>query len=147
MTNQGQRGKYAETQVKNRLKKLESSSVVHHRFPDARAGSFTATLSDFMILKNGKLTLLEVKETQHARRLPYLNFNAAQIAKMRMWKAAGAQAHVLIFHSTEKLWRVGDVEWFFVNHITEVNGKAVASWVLDELAFLPSLDFYFENFL
>ena len=147
MATAANRGKYAEGQVKTRLKKLESVNVTHHRFPDARAGSFVTAPADFMVLKEGVLTLIEVKETEHDRRLPYSSFGKDQIARMRLWQAAGAKAHVLVCHKRLKLWRFAEVNWFFDNYVLTKDGKAVGSWVLDDIPIILHLDFYFENFL
>jgi len=49
--------------------------------------------------------MLECKETQHDYRLPYLNFDPAQVGRMRLLEMAGAQGLVLIYHSGLKLWR------------------------------------------
>ena len=40
MTTTSNRGKFAESQVKTLLKKLEAANCTHARFPDKRAGSF-----------------------------------------------------------------------------------------------------------
>jgi penicillin-binding protein-related factor A (putative recombinase) len=107
------RGKVAETLVKKRLEVLsKSSSFVWHRFADMRSGVRQVALADFMFVNDGKLALLEVKETQHDFRLVLGNFSADQVARMRMWEAAGCDATVLIYHSTTKLWRRLPVEAF-----------------------------------
>jgi Holliday junction resolvase len=100
------RGKTAETLVKRRLEELaKASSFVWHRFADMRGGHRQVALADFMALRNGHLTLIEVKETQHEFRLPHGNVGADQIARLRMWEAAGGTGAVLVYHSTLKMWR------------------------------------------
>ena len=107
------RGKVAEALVQKRLSVLcTSASKISYRLPDARAGSFKATLSDFLYMDAGKIYLLEVKETQHEYRLPYGNFGADQVARLRMWQEAGAVPLVLIYHATLKLWRCYGIERF-----------------------------------
>jgi penicillin-binding protein-related factor A (putative recombinase) len=108
----GNRGKWAEARVKAFLKKRESTTFTHHRFPDARAGSMVTAPADFMFMSAGVMTLLEVKEVQHDFRLPHKNFSTDQVARMRAWKAAGARALVLIHHSTSGFWRLLDIDRF-----------------------------------
>jgi len=109
----GTRGKAAESAVKKRLEvRAKSSNFAYWRLPDARAGSFMPTLADFMYVDDGEMTLLEVKEVAHTYRLPYGNFGEDQVARMRVFQAAGANTLVLIHHSTTKLWRYGRVDQF-----------------------------------
>lgn len=106
------RGKWAEGRVRAYLKTLELANCAFHRFPDAHAGSLATTPADFLVCRQGKLTLLEVKEVQHDFRLPYKNFALDQMARMRMWKAAGAQALVAVCFMPTQTWRILDVEYF-----------------------------------
>ena len=143
----GDRGKRAEGLVKKKLVSLEAANFCHARWPDRRAGSFVAALSDFLVMRNGRLTLLEVKETAHDFRLPYGSFGDEQIARMRMWNLAGAQAHILVYSSTLKQWRAEDVDWFFTNKILKTEaGKPVGSWNLSEVP-ITTLDDYFRKFV
>ena len=147
MSTVGTRGKYAEAQVKKKLAGLESVRQASYRVPDARAGSFAVALADFLIMRDGRMTLLEVKEVAHDFRLNHTNLDLSQIGRMRMWKAAGAQAHVLVYHSTSKLWRVSDVLWFHAHYRkVDDNGKVVGSWDLRNTAHI-TLDDYFKDFL
>ena len=107
------RGKGAEDAVKASLAKLsEQGHTTFLRLPDARAGSFQKALCDFVLLHKGLLHLLEVKEVAHDCRLPHGNFDSGQVAKMRRWKLAGAEAFVLVYHSTTQRWRFADVDFF-----------------------------------
>ena len=106
------RGKYAEGEVKKFLKKLEAANCAHHRFPDVHSGSMVTAPADFMFMQAGIFRLLEVKEVQHDFRLPYDNFSPDQVARMRMWQAAGAHAWVLVYHKNLKAWRLIPAEWF-----------------------------------
>ena len=139
------RGRKAESLVKKKLTALEAANFAHYRLPDTHAGSFTRTLADFMFVKEGKLILLEVKETVHEFRLPYGNLKVEQIATLRAWKSAGARGHVLIYHSTTKLWRAADISWFFLNYkkVSET-GKPIGSWDLSSIP-TGTLDSYFET--
>ena len=146
MVTAANRGKEAENAVKKKLVSLEASAFCHERLPDARAGSFKVALADFQYIQAGKFTLLEVKQVDHEFRLPHKNLDSSQIARLRMWKAAGSQAHVLVYHTPTKLWRVADISWFFLHKITESEtGKKVGSWNLTDVPFI-TLDDYFRTF-
>lgn len=133
MTNFADRGKYAESQVKTLLKKLEAANCTHHRFPDKRAGSFVTAPADFLLLQEGKLRLLEVKEVQHQTRLPYKNLEQGQLARMLMWQAAGASCWVLVYHTPIKSWRLLPAEFFKNRQKTTDTGKPVGSWDLNDI--------------
>lgn len=107
------RGKDAEKLVKRHLDKLSlKSDTASYRLPDAHAGSFQATLSDFLLLHKGVMYLLEVKETQHDYRLPHGNYSPDQVARMRRFQLAGAEAHVLVYHAKLGKWRTAPVDYF-----------------------------------
>lgn len=127
------RGKKAEAEVKKMLQKLEAANCAYHRFPDARAGSFAVAPADFMFMQNGIFRLLEVKEVQHTHLLPYANFAPDQVARMRMWQAAGAKSWVLVcFKKASPSWRLAPVDWFLARPKTNEKGKAVGSWDMTE---------------
>lgn len=105
MVTAANRGKYAEGKVKAELKKLETANCTHHRFPDAHSGSFVTAPADFLILQNGRLRLL-VKQVEHGERLPYGNFSPEQVNRMHMWRHAGADTWVLVYHVPHKAWRL-----------------------------------------
>ena len=147
MSTIGTRGKTAEALVKKKLASLESARQAHARWPDARAGSFAVALADFLIMRDGRMTLLEVKEVAHDFRLSHTNLGLDQIARMRMWASAGAQADVLVYHSTTKLWRTAEIHWFHENYRTvDGDGKKVGSWDLRSLEHV-TLDEYFGGWL
>lgn len=147
MSTVGTRGKYAEAQVKKKLASLESARQSSYRVPDARSGSFAVALADFLIMRDGRMTLLEVKEVAHDFRLPHTNLDLSQIGRMRAWSSAGAQAHVLVYHSTTKLWRAADIHWFYTGYRkVDGDGKKVGSWDLRELSTM-ALDEYFGEWL
>lgn len=106
------RGKYAEASVKKQLASINRVDFAWWRLPDAHAGSMQPTLADFLIVKGGFITLLEVKEVAHAFRLPTGNFKPENRARMRMFQAAGAKCKVLVYFSTVKEWRYADLEYF-----------------------------------
>lgn len=109
----GDRGKSAESKVRAALLKLSAQvGAVFYRLPDARSGSFQVTLADFLAVLWGVPALIEVKEVAHAYRLSYNNFNSSQVARQRLWKLAGAEGWVLVYHSTTGLWRCLDIEVF-----------------------------------
>jgi hypothetical protein len=132
------RGKWAEGRVRDWLKAAEKADTAFHRFPDAHAGSLVTTPSDFLTCRQGRLTLLEVKEVQHSTRLPHKNFAPDQIARMRMWKMAGAHTWVLVCHMPVKVWRCVPLDTFME--------RTGGSWVLDEYELHSDLSFL-ENIL
>ena len=147
MSTIGTRGKTAEALVKKKLASLESARQAHARWPDARAGSFAVALADFLIMRDRRMTLLEVKEVAHDFRMSHTNLGLDQIARMRMWSSAGAQADVLVYHSTTKLWRTAEIHWFHENYRkVDEKGKAVGSWDLRSLEHV-TLDEYFGGWL
>lgn len=147
MSTAANRGKYAEAQVKKKLASLESARQAHARWPDARAGSFAVALADFLIMRDRRMTLLEVKEVAHDFRMSHTNLGLDQIARMRMWASAGAQADVLVYHSTTKLWRTAEIRWFHENYRkVDDDGKKVGSWDLRSLEHV-TLDEYFGGWL
>ena len=147
MSTVGTRGKYAEAQVKKKLASLESVKQASYRVPDARSGSFAVALAVFLIMRDGRMTLLEVKEVGHDFRLPYTNLGLDQIGRMRAWGSAGAQSDVLVYHSTTKLWRTAEIHWFYENYRkVDGDGKKVGSWDLRSLEHV-TLDEYFGGWL
>ena len=147
MSTAANRGKYAEAQVKKKLASLESARQAFARWPDARSGSFAVALADFLIMRDGRMTLLEVKEVAHDFRLNHGNLGTDQIGRMRAWASAGAQADVLVYHSTTKLWRTAEIHWFHENYRkVDDDGKKVGSWDLRSLEHV-TLDEYFGGWL
>ena len=126
------KGKYAESKVKAELKKLETANCTHHRFPDLHSGSRAPAPADFLILQNGKLRLLEVKEVANETRLPYGNFSPEQVNRMHMWHHAGADTWVLVYHVPHKAWRLIPADWFRNRPLKTATDKPIGSWVLTE---------------
>lgn len=122
------RGKGAEDAVKKALLLNTSADFSYARWPDFHAGSRQPAPADFISCCQGRLTLLEVKEVASASRLPYKNFDPAQIARMRSWVLSGATAYGLVYFTTSEKWFLAGIDWFHRNRITELNGKPVASW-------------------
>lgn len=106
------RGKKAEGLMKSMLMKLESAKVASHRFPDAHSGSFAVAPADYMVMNDGKLFMLEVKEVRHDYRLPFANYGKDQVARQRMFQFAGAYSYCVIRHSTTGMWRYREVDYF-----------------------------------
>lgn len=121
-------GKGAESQVQAYFEELSTfAKHVFMRIPDARAGSLTAKPSDFFLLSEGTLFLVEVKETAHNNRLPFANFNTGQAGQMRRWGMAKAVPVVLIRHSKTNLWRVAHLDRF------RSRPEGQGSWELSDL--------------
>lgn len=112
-TSPADRGKVAEGEVKKVLTRLAlQSDTAFTRLPDARAGSFQATLADFLVVRKGVPFLLEVKEVEHDYRLPHGNFSTDQVSRLRRFELAGAESHVLVLHSNLGKWRTARVDYF-----------------------------------
>ena len=132
MVTAANRGKYAESEVKKKLKSLEAADCAHHRFPDAHSGSFVTVPADFMFMQAGIFRLLEVKEVDHDRLLPYANFGLDQVARMRMWEAAGAKAWVLVYFKRIGGWRLAPVSYFLHRPKVAPSGRVIGSWNMQE---------------
>lgn len=114
-TSAANRGKEAETAMRRYLEGLNRlSSAAYYRLPDAHAGSMQATLADFLLMMSGATYLIEVKQVMHDYRLPHNNFSKDQVARQRVWKAAGAKSLVVVYHSGLQLWRGYDIDRFIV---------------------------------
>lgn len=112
-TSAANRGKEAEAGMRRYLDGLNrSGSAAFYRLPDAKAGSLLPTLADFLLMVSGKTYLIEVKQTDHAYRLPHGNFDKSQVARQRIWQSAGAVSVVLIYHKGLGLWRGYPIDRF-----------------------------------
>ena len=113
MANHADRGKDAEEQVEKVLNLLvKRADTAFYRLPDARSGSRKPTLADYLMVHKGLMFLLEIKEVEHDYRLPHGNFDKDQVARMQRFKLAGAQTHVLTYHSKIDKWRSIELEFF-----------------------------------
>lgn len=120
MATVGQRGKWAEGQVRTWMKKRSDADACFdfYRFPDARAGSAQAVPADFETMHRGTHALVEVKEVKvtavSTRRLPSTNFSADKVARMMKRRAAGAEGWVIIAHMHPTVGARKKVEWRLV---------------------------------
>jgi len=115
MAGMGQRGKWAEQQVKAWMKKRndEDGRFAYARYPDARAGSLQSAPSDFEATSHGTHFKVEVKEvkitTATTRRVPQANFSVDKVGRMNRWRWAGDQCWVIVCHKGEgrvQEWRL-----------------------------------------
>lgn len=134
MASVGQRGKWAEKQVKTwcTARNLADAGFDWYRYPDARAGSFQATPADFEAVQRGIPYLYEVKEVEHAYRLPEKNFSSDKRGRMQKRAWAGAECWVVICHMPEKVWRLVPLAVFL--------GPRVPSWDLSSYPTYESVD-------
>lgn len=136
---QGTRGKTSERAVKAELLKwAEQAAFAWYRPPDARAGSFLPTTCDYMALNNGQMHLIEVKEVNHAYRLPCRNFDPAQEGRMHVWRHAGAKCWVLVYFSAANVWRFIPLESVLPRDLPSWNFSELqtydkASYILSEI--------------
>lgn len=116
------RGKKAEEAVSKFLKRQKDNiaSFDYQRQYDARSagGRFQSQVGDYLLFRARKYQtergeelytirhgVLEIKQVHHDFRLPNKNFSAEQIAKIRRREMAGADALILVFHTTTQTWR------------------------------------------
>lgn len=129
------RGKDTERAVEKHLAELAKRATFSwERYPDAKAGSMKEALADYLIVKDGRLTLLEAKEVHHTSRLPHGNFKVSQVARMRRFKLAGARAFVLVQFQPEGLWRAADIDYFAHRSggswdMRAIEPKPMADWI------------------
>ena len=116
MATQSNRGKTAEDLLKKAFAEMSTrTDTAFYRLPDARSGSWQATLADFLVGQQGRAFLVECKEVEHDYRLPHGNFGVDQVARLRMFQSTRAYSSVvLIYHSRLELWRAYNVERFVV---------------------------------
>lgn len=110
------RGKYAEGWVKKILDLHTQLTVFdYERIPDAfssRGGYAKAQCGDFQAWHAGKPFLFEVKEVNHAFRLPAGNFGRDQRARIMKRQYAGVVCYVLIYFKPIDAWRAVPIGWF-----------------------------------
>lgn len=108
------RGKYAEGKVKDYLNKINEAMLNFdfERVLDAHAagGRFQSRTGDFTWWAPELHGVIEVKEVEHAFRLPYKNVSTESIAKLVKRQLAGGQISILVCHQPMKLWRAVPLE-------------------------------------
>lgn len=114
------RGKRGEGLFKAACTRINRQGFIWYKFPDAFTGAKAPVPADYLLMEDGQVYLMEVKETEHEFRLKHGNVGADQIARMRNWQLAGAKAYVIVFHSTKATWR-----FIPVNELVEREG---GSW-------------------
>lgn len=103
----GQRGKSAEKAVEDIFKRWnEQLGFAWHRFPDARAamGRLSAQPADYLYFSRGGGGFLEVKESKHDYRIA--KDKIGQLAVLKKFLHAGADAWILVHHTTIDRWRI-----------------------------------------
>jgi len=115
----GQRGKWAEGQVKKWMdaRSKADARFAFNRYPDARAGSLQTAPSDFEASNHGVHFKVEVKEVtipaeRKSRIVPEKNFSADKVARMVKWQLAGDQCWVIVCHRPMDEWRLVPLEVF-----------------------------------
>lgn len=137
--NVAERGKWGESEVRKVLLEMSEKHLrfASHRVLDARSagGKLPAQAGDFFwSYTDGKTTphgLLEVKEVEHATKLPYKNLSPESYARMRKRELAGAKVFVLVAH------RTGETVWRFLP-LSDFGGpRPGGSW---DLSYSPPVD-------
>lgn len=131
---QGQRGKYAEGEVRKVLERLkgEYAAFMYERIYDARSGKgVPARAGDFEFWAPRLHGLIEAKEVNHAFRLPEKNLT--QLPKLRLRQLAGGMIFVLVYFTPIDRWRSIPVDWLHQR-------SGVPSWELGEFPTFTSVD-------
>lgn len=132
MTAAANRGKYAEGKVREHLAKLDTAmaNFDFERVLDAHAagGRFNARTGDFSWWAPEDHGVIEVKEVQHAFRLPYKNYEREKVNRCRKRQLAGGHIFVMVCHMPAKIWRVPPFTIFLQRDPTTPSG----SWDLTE---------------
>lgn len=104
------RGKSAEDAVKDYLKAYDERTHKFdwHRNYDAHTagGRFPRQTGDFEFYMPGIHGVIEVKEVNHAFRLPHKNYDANKVAKVYKRTLAGGHATVLVYFTPIDKWRI-----------------------------------------
>jgi penicillin-binding protein-related factor A (putative recombinase) len=117
MATEANRGKKLEDLLKKEFMKLDAarSSFTFERIMDARSslGKMSSPRAgDFCLYDNGRNILVEAKEVAHDYRLPAANFGLDQRARARKRIMAGTIYYVVVYHSTTKVYRVQELDFF-----------------------------------
>jgi len=149
MSGAANRGRYAENKVREHLKAIEArwSNFTFNRNQDAHAarGAFVAVPGDFQAFKGWsddagqprhESYILEVKEVAHASRLPYKNYSADKVARIRVRELCNCRCLVLVCHRAggKIFWRAVPQNFFYTRNEQTPSG----SWDLSEF---PIVDF------
>lgn len=131
---QGQRGKFAEGEVRKVLEHLKNTYVqfMYERIYDARSAGgkgIPARAGDFEYWAPKLHGLVEAKEVDHEFRLPEKNLT--QLPKLRLRQLAGGKMFVLVYFTPVKAWRSIPVDWLHVR-------SGQPSWNLQEFPLIES---------
>lgn len=117
MTDPANRGKKAEADVKKYLEAYDSRTQKFdwHRNYDAHTagGRFPRQVGDFEYYMPGIHGVIEVKEVDHAFRLPHKNFNQEAVAKLRKRSWASGHVSVLVYFTPLDRWRILGISPFY----------------------------------
>lgn len=132
----GSRGKTAEKQVQEYLKKLSEgwAEFDYARIYDARSagGRFPGRPGDFEIYTPTGHGLIEVKEVAHDFRLPAKNFSYKKFGHLHKRQLAGGEIIILVKHTTTGMWRKPPLSLF-------LEDPQAASWDLSMILAKPTL--------
>jgi len=134
MSDPANRGKKPEDEVRKYLKAYDERTHKFdwHRNYDAKSagGRFQRQTGDFEFYLPGIHGIIEVKEVDHAFRLPHKNLTKESLAKMTKRQLAGGHASVLIYHTPIDQWRILGLSPFRV--------REGGSWDLSTYTLYPS---------
>lgn len=134
MAEAANRGKKPEAEVKKVLEAHDAKTAAFdwHRNYDAHTagGRFPRQVGDFEFYAPGVHGIIEVKEVNHACRLPHKNFNTDAVAKLRKRRLAGGYIYVMVYFTPLDQWRILHLDRF----LTRDGG----SWDLSDAPLYPS---------
>jgi hypothetical protein len=138
--NVAERGKWGEGEVRKALVDMAKADAhfTFNRVLDARSagGKFPGQVGDFQwFAQLSRVTLngvIEVKEVEHAKLLPFKNLSTDSFARMKVRQLAGSRILVLVAHRTaETVWRALPLSAF-------ADRSVGGSW---DLSYSPPVDF------
>ena len=107
------RGKKPEDEVRKYLKAYDERTHAFdwHRNYDAHTagGRFQRQTGDFEFYFPDEHGVIEVKQVDHAFRLPHKNYAEEKVAKVRKRYLAGGRVLVLVYHTPINQWRITDL--------------------------------------
>lgn len=130
------RGKTAEAKLQKAFTKIEALryDFTYERIYDARSSMGKMSnprVGDFMLYHQGRNIIVEVKEVNHAYRLPKPNFERAQRARLRKRQLAGSICAIVVYHSPTDVWRIAILDFFGAEETGSWDFRGTPEYTLD----------------
>ena len=138
-------GKSAESKVADYLADMDAKHLHFdwHRGYDARSagGKFQRVAGDYSFYRLEDYGIFEVKEVDHANRLPYKNYEFSKVAKAVKRELAGGRVLVVIYFSKIDAWRWKPISFF------QKRDQNVGSWDFsNDYDIFPKVDQILNSF-